>query len=89
MPIEANRGGDREAYRGSDREAYRGSDREASVNTLWISTDKKTLNELYTYKQPMEDAYRGGDREAYRGSDREAYRGSLLSQFELALTKRH
>ena len=24
MPIEANRGGDREAYRGSDREAYRG-----------------------------------------------------------------
>ena len=26
MPIEANRGGDREAYRSSDREVYRGSD---------------------------------------------------------------
>ena len=39
---------------------------------IWISTNKKTLNLLYTYKQPMEDAYRGGDRETYRGSNREA-----------------
>ena len=41
-----------------------------------MSTDKKILNALYTYKDPMEDAHNGGDREAYRGGDREAYRGS-------------
>ena len=63
---EAYRGGDREAYRGGDREAYRGGDREpyrggdgGPINMIWISTDKKILNALHTYKNPMEDTYRG------------------------------
>ena len=50
MPIEANRGGDREAYRGGNR---------GPINMISISTDKKILNILHTYKNPMEDAYRG------------------------------
>ena len=64
-----------DAYRGGDSEAYsRGGDG-GPINTIYISTDNKTLNVLHTYKEPMQDAYRGGDRDAYRGGDREAYRG--------------
>ena len=63
---------------------------------IGISTNKKTLNLLYSYKQPIEDTYRGGNKKAYRGNNRKAYRdgnrkayiGGLLSRFKLVLTKR-